>query len=225
MHYKLFQNVFDINLLEEIFEYFISNIDTINKKNGMSKLENPWEIPLVQNKLKPILSKYFNVNLPNIGDNIYKHTLPYFPHVDTSITYPSFNVLIPIKIHNNLSQKFCIFDQYTNDVSSGHTWVGNFFKLINNYEHNKKRKFIFDDNIVENKTSTGISDDFYNNYLDCKIFDKELFKGLNGIAVDFIPGNLIIFDSKYLHCTGKISADWKVGLSLRFSGNFYEQVY
>ena len=47
-----------------------------------------------------------------------------------------------------------------------------------------------------------------------------MFKSCSGVALDFTPGNLIMFDSKYIHCTGKMNCKWKVGLSLRFKGSF-----
>ena len=39
-----------------------------------------------------------------------------------------------------------------------------------------------------------------------------------------LNGSLIIFDSKHLHCTGKMLCDWKMGLSLRFKGLFGDEL-
>jgi len=220
MHYKVYENAFDLQKINDIFNYY-NEYDDIYKTNGMYKIENPWNLDIIQTNIKPSLSNYIDVNLPNIGDNIYKHTNPYFPHVDISgNAYPCFNVLIPIKIHNDTEQKFCIFDQCVNEFSTGMTWVGKWYDKIPDFEHNKKRKFIHDDIFVENKTNNDIDDDFYKKYLEQPIRDKEMFRSLSGVAVDFKPGNLIIFDSKYIHCTGKMVCDWKVGLSLRFIGKF-----
>ena len=53
-----------------------------------------------------------------------------------------------------------------------------------------------------------------------------MFYGCTGHAVDFTPGDIIIFDSKFIHCTGSMLADYKIGLSLRFSPeNMYELFY
>lgn len=223
MHFKVFENVFDKKVLAEILEYFETSSDVV-LHNGMEKLENPWLLPIIQDKIKPVLSKYFDTTLENLGDNIYKHNHPYFPHVDTSKTYPCFNVLIPIKVDRDLPQKFCIFDQYVNRFESGYTWVGNLYQFIKDFDYNKKRKFVYNDDIVVNPEVEQLDNDFFENYLQSKTFSKDLFKGLNGVAIDFKPGNLIVFDSKYIHCTGKFHGNWKVGLSLRFKGNFTHQI-
>jgi hypothetical protein len=190
----------------------------------MYKIEDPWNLSIVQENIKPVLSNYFNTNLENIGDNIYKHNDPYFPHCDTSIDYPCFNVLIPLKVHNDLEQKFCIFDQYINDFSSGATWMGKWYAAASEFEHNKKRRFPFKDSIVENKTDVDIDEEMFTRCLEARGRDRLLFKNLSGIAVDFTPGSLIIFDSKHIHCTGRMDCDWKMGLSLRFKGEFDKEV-
>jgi hypothetical protein len=45
-----------------------------------------------------------------------------------------------------------------------------------------------------------------------------LFFGLTGHALNYKPGNLLIFNSKYIHATGKMLAKHKIGLSLKFKG-------
>ena len=218
MHYKIFENVIDKKLIDDIFTFY-NNSETYTT-NGMHKVEQPWTLEVVRN-LEPILSNYFDTSLENIGDNIYKHDFPYFPHVDISKAgYPCFNVLIPIKVENDIEQKFCVFDQYVNDFSAGATWVGKLFNAMKEFEHNKKRRFIFKDSIVQNKTGEDIDEDFYVNYLEYRGRDRNMFKSCSGVALDFTPGNLIMFDSKYIHCTGKMNCKWKVGLSLRFKGSF-----
>lgn len=224
MHYRIYENVFDTDVIDSIYDYYSMHTSQVHSTNGMHKIEKPWQLDIVQEKIKPVLEKYFDTSLENLGDNIYKHNQPYSPHVDTSIGYPCFNVLIPIKVHNDAEQKFCIFDQYVNDFSSGATWVGKWFALAKEFEHNKKRKFIHNDPIVENKTNKPIDNNFFNKYLEHNGRDAELFESLSGVAVDFKPTNLIIFDSKHIHCTGKMLCDWKIGLSLRFAGEFGKEI-
>lgn len=224
MHYKVFKHVFKPNILENIYKYYLDNTDSVHSTNGMYKIENPWDISYIRKMIEPVLKDYFNTDLPNIGDNIYKHNNPYFPHVDLSIEYPCFNVLIPVKVADNIEQKFCIFDQYVNDTSMGATWVGEWYDTMKDFEHNKKRRYIFNDETVEGSSQKDIDDRFYEDYLASKGRKKSLFKGLTGIAVDFAPGDLILFDSKYIHATGKMDCEWKIGLSLRFKGDFYEEV-
>lgn len=224
MHYKVYENAFDLEIIKGIFNYY-TEYKNIHSTNGIYKIEHPWNIDIIQNTIKPILSQYIDTNLPNIGDNIYKHNYPYYPHVDLSgASYPCINVLIPIKVHNNVEQKFCIFDQHTTDFSTGATWVGNHYDIIKDFEHNKKRKFIHNDDTIKNKTGYDIDENFYINNIDHIDRDREMFKSLSGVAVDFKPGNLIVFDSKYIHCTGKMTCDWKIGLSLRFLGKFNKEI-
>lgn len=224
MHYKVYENVFDNTVTDNILDYFNSHQNNVHVTNGMYKINYPWFDPYIKRLINPQLKKYFDTTLHNIGDNIYKHKRPYFPHVDISVGYPCFNVLIPIKVENDIDQKFCIFDQYVNDFSFGSTWVGEWFDNMEDFEHNKKRRYVYNDNIVENATNADIDIDFYNRNLKSEGRSRSLFKGLSGIAVDFKPGNLIIFDSKFIHCTGKMDCNWKVGLSLRFMGDFLKEV-
>jgi hypothetical protein len=224
MHYKIYEDVFDQTRIDTIVEFYNNRFADTHLTNGMYKIEDPWNLSIVQENIKPVLSNYFNTNLENIGDNIYKHNDPYFPHCDTSIDYPCFNVLIPLKVFNDLEQKFCIFDQYINDFSSGATWMGKWYAAASEFEHNKKRRFPFKDSIVENKTDVDIDEEMFTRCLEARGRDRLLFKNLSGIAVDFTPGSLIIFDSKHIHCTGRMDCDWKMGLSLRFKGEFDKEV-
>lgn len=224
MHYKVYEDVFDQSIVNSIIDYYNNYFDDVHVTNGMYKIENPWSLEIVQQNIRPVLSNYFNTNLENIGDNIYKHNGPYFPHCDISIGYPCFNVLIPLKVDKDLEQKFCIFDQYINDFSNGATWMGRWYAATKEFEHNKKRRFPHKDSIVENITQNDIDEDFFTKNLEHRGRDRLLFKGLSGVAVDFKPGNLIMFDSKYIHCTGRMICDWKMGLSLRFKGEFSKEV-
>ena len=224
MHYKVYEDVFNQKIINSIIDYYNNYFDDVHFTNGMYKIENPWSLEIVKQNIKPVLSKFFNTDLENIGDNIYKHNDPYFPHCDTSIGYPCFNVLIPLKVDKDLEQKFCIFDQYINDFSSGATWLGRWYAAAKEFEHNKKRRFPYKDNIVENKTQNDIDEDFFTKNLEHRGRDRLLFKGCSGVAVDFKPGSLIMFDSKHIHCTGKMVCDWKMGLSLRFKGQFSKEV-
>ena len=57
---------------------------------------------------------------------------------------------------------------------------------------------------------------FYKTYLESKSRSRELFWGLSGNVFSWEPGNVIIFDSRHIHCSGKMNCDAKLGLSLRF---------
>lgn len=221
MHYKVLADVIPLSVITVLVDYFNNNSHRHRTTNSMVKIDFPWTIPTIRDSLYNILNTYVDVDLPNLGDNLYKHNFPYFPHVDLENGYPCFNCLIPLLLSENNPQHFVIFDQYVNDVNNGKTWLGN-FSLEGNFEANKKRKFPFDDEIVENLTTENIDQDFYDSYLKYDYRDEQLFKGMTGVATDYKPGNLILFDSKYIHCTGKMNNSYKMGLSLRFKGKLSE---
>lgn len=221
MNYKVLSDVIPLSVVSVLVDYFNNNVHQHRTTNSMTKIDQPWTIPFIKNNLYKILNTYVDVDLPNLGDNLYKHSFPYFPHVDLENGYPCFNCLIPLHLSDNKPQHFVIFNQFVNDTNNGKTWLGN-FSLDGNFEANKKRKFPYNDPIVENLTTLDIDQEFYNTYLDHEYRDRELFKGMTGIATNFKPGNLILFDSKYIHCTGKMNNKYKIGLSLRFKGKLSE---
>jgi len=215
MHYQVIENLIDKKIINEILDFFNANDNLREKKTGMDRLNSPWSYPVI-NQLSDIIKEYVDIS-KNIGDNIFKHSYPYFPHVDTDERYPIVNFLIPLYVENNLPQHFVIFDQYVNDKSPK-TWLGN-FKMKEDFIKNKKSSFMYLDTSVKNLTDNDIDNEFYTLYLDQQHRDKELFRGCTGVALEYKPGNAIMFDSKYIHCSGKMKAKYKIGLSLRFEGS------
>jgi hypothetical protein len=217
MHYKVLYDVIPLSVVSVLIDYFNNNPHQHRTTNSMIKIDQPWTVSAIRDSLYEVLNSYVDVDLPNLGDNLYKHSFPYFPHVDLENGYPCFNCLIPLFLSNNNPQHFVIFDQYVTDVDNGKTWLGN-FSIEGNFEANKKRKFPYSDSIVKNLTNQDIDQEFYSTYLEHEYRDRELFKGMTGVATDYKPGNLILFDSKHIHCTGKMNNNYKIGLSLRFKG-------
>lgn len=225
MHYKIIEDCITQDTIKQIVNYFFNNSHMHRHTNGMIKIDSPWNLEPIKDLLKPLLSEVISIALDSIGDNIYKHNHPYFPHVDLHGSYPCFNVLIPLKLSNETDQRFVIFDQYVNDTTQGRTWLGD-FTLPNSseFESNKSRKFFIGDPIVEGLGTKHIDHDFYKRYLEHPLRSKNLFRGLTGVAIPYKPGNMIIFDSKHIHCTGKMTCEYKMGLSLRFKGNFNDSI-
>lgn len=221
MHYRVIENLIDKKIINEILDFFNTNENLRVKNMGMDKLNNPWEYPVI-NQLSDVINEYVDVS-KNIGDNVFKHEYPYFPHVDTDERYPIVNFLIPLYVDSNESQHFVIFNQYITDTSPK-TWLGN-LQMNGDFVKNKKSSFMYLDPSVKNLTNNDIDDNFYTTYLEQQYRNKELFRGCSGNAVEYKPGNAIMFDSKYIHCSGKMTAKYKIGLSLRFEGNFYKEVY
>ena len=212
MHYRVLEDVVDQHIIDNILKLYNNNKDKRVVENYMDKLNFPWQYEEVK-ELKSIIDPYVDTT-ESIGDNIYQHQYSYFPHVDLSGSYPCVNVLVPLQ--SNIDQHFVIFDQYVDEYVPK-TYLGN-FKLDVDFKVNKMQTFMYKDTTVKNLTNKPINDSFYSQYLDYDLVDKELFYGMTGVAVKFKPGNIIMFDSKHIHCTGKMSSDFKIGCSLRFTG-------
>lgn len=214
MHYKVIENIIDLSKIDKILNFFNDNSHLHENKMYMEKINRPWTYQVV-NSLAEDIQDYVDISA-NIGDNIYKHSYPYYPHLDIDNNYPSVNFLIPLHVESNKLQHFVIFDQYVENTKSK-TWLGN-IEVEGEFVKNIKDKFIHSDSDVKNSTNLPIDETFYVNYLEHTGRDRDLFFGCSGNAVEFKPGNAIMFDSKYIHCTGKMIADFKIGLSLRFKG-------
>jgi hypothetical protein len=73
---------------------------------------------------------------------------------------------------------------------------------------------ICDTNGVINQSGKDIDDLLYND-LNNKYLSKEYMFGMNGDSFIWSPGSVIVFDSKFIHTTGKMNCSKKLGLSLR----------
>lgn len=215
MHYQVHKNVIPKNIIDEILTFFNTNISLRENKNYMDKINDPWSYNVV-NQLEPILNKFINTE-KNLGDNIYKHSYAYFPHTDTHPEYDSINALIPLFIQGNNYQPFVIFDQYCVNPKAK-TWMIS-EDTNTTFEKNKvERQKISEDNQVIGCTNKPVDSYLYENFLKNNHRPESLFYGLTGTAVTYKPGNLILFNSKYIHATGTMQAKYKIGLSLRFKG-------
>lgn len=210
-----YKNVIPKNIIDNLFNFFITNTHLHRDTMSMIKISSPWQY--VVDILDPILYNYIDTS-DNLGDNFYRHSFPYFTHTDSNNSPNSYNVLIPLYVENDAEQKFIIFDQYSKDYSSA-TWIGDLWKPSGNFETNKtKRGFPYQDPKVIGCTKNPIDPNLYKD-LKFNLRNEEMFFGLTGKAYDYIPGDLLIFPSNRLHCTGRMLCKYKIGLSLRFNVN------
>lgn len=216
MHYKVLYDIIKKEQIQKILELFETHAHIRETRMGMDKLKSPWIYDEIR-ELEPVIGQYVDTSV-NIGDNVYKHSFPYYPHVDIDERYPCVNVLIPLYVSDNMKQDFVIFDQYVKEPIPK-TWIGN-QKFTGTFEKNTIGEFIHNDTNVEGSTNNKIDEEFYKQYLEHEYRDRDLFYGCSGTAVDYAPGNMILWDSKHIHCTGKMNAKFKIGLSLRFRGIF-----
>lgn len=195
-----------------LLEYFKNNEDQQINTMGMQK------IPLIGSSLKIIeLIQNIISNIIGIkkyvllGDNFFKHSISYFPHCDANEPNAWLNILIPLEI-SSVGQKFIIFDQTWHGDAT--TWIGN-LNTKNDFLNNKKsNQRPIDSPLLQNGTDKEIDDLIYEK-IDNRFLSKDYLFGLSGQVVDWIPGNIIIFNSKKIHMTGKMVAPYKIGLTVR----------
>ena len=215
MHFQVHKNVIPLDIVNQIVDFFNKNDDIKENKNYMEKINKPWQYPVV-NQLDKILKNFLDTS-NNFGDNIYKHSYAYFPHTDTDPVHDTINALIPLYVEGNKYQPFVIFDQYSTNKNAK-TWMIQDDKDTSFKKNIVEKNSIFEDNDIVGCVDKEIDEEFYTKYLENNFRPRSLFYGLTGTAVDFVPGNLIMFNSNHIHATGKMLADFKIGLVLRFKG-------
>ena len=148
-----------------------------------------------------------------IGDNFYEHSFSYFPHCDALQSNSWLNILLPIKLYDQIEeQKFIVFDQKYNAGNA--TWMGS-YELVGDFLSNKKiNARICDTESVMHQTGIDINDDLYNN-IENKYLSKDYLFGMSGDSFSWTPGDVIVFNSKFIHTTGKMRCNKKLGLSIR----------
>ena len=225
LRHTIFENSIPLDVCNHIKDYFEYHTELhVNNANNPNviKLNAPWKH--FREILEPILSKYIKITR-GYGGNVYKHSNLYTTHVDSHDQHQTINVMLPIFTPTpGLPQHFIVFDQWM-DNGTGRTWYGDRedIKLNGDFDLNKKSASIpYLDPLVHDKTPFDIDPDFYSNYLEYPKHKMEYFKGLTGTAYEFKPGNLLIFNSNNLHCTGKLTNPWKMGMFINFDGSVGE---
>ena len=148
------------------------------------------------------------IGYKRIGGNYYKHSKPYLPHTDHRKDWGnSINVVVPL-YSSDPNAHLVIFDQKYHDDSV--TWC--LHKGLIDFKVNTGVKGRPADYDVEGLTNKDIDNDLYH-FLTWA--PKDQWFGLTGEAMEFKPGNMLIFDNKYIHSTGNLNGT-KIGLSLRY---------
>tara|TARA_B110000211_G_C13915418_1_gene480268 strand:- start:95 stop:784 length:690 start_codon:yes stop_codon:yes gene_type:complete len=228
MRHTCFENSIPLDVCKEIKEFFDSHPELqIHKPNNpdVIKINSPWSH--LHEILDPIFSKYFKTNKGQ-GGNIYKHTNLYSLHVDSDEPWQMINVNIPIHLEvEEPSQQLIVFDQWT-DNGFGQTWYGarKDIKKHGDFDRNHKIAMTpWEDERVYDCVDKPIDEDFYSKYLEFNNHTPELFYGLTGTAYDFVPGNMVVFNSNNIHSTGKLIGPWKMGLLIQFEGTVEELLH
>lgn len=205
--------VTEIDYLEHYFnsrsEYVITN--RMKKYPVCNVPQDPEFLELIHD----IIQRRIGIDKPYelIGDNFYEHSYSYFPHCDALQSNSWLNILLPIKLYDQVAdQKFIVFDQQYN--SGVATWMGS-YELAGDFLSNKKIiTKISDTPGVINQTNKDVDENLYAS-LENKYLSKDYLFGMSGDIFDWVPGNVIVFNSKFIHTTGKMNCSKKLGLSIR----------
>jgi hypothetical protein len=212
MHYVV-RNILNDEELNYFIDYYNSRDHYITQ--GMEKLTIPLDDKefmsvvnkLLQNKLD--ITETYNV----IGDNYYRHANSYMPHCDAINEKSWLNIVIPLKQYEKLgTQQFIVFDQKW--AGPNMTWIGK-ANIQGDFLSNKKtNQRPVDSDFLNNSTDMELPDSLWQQ-LDNQHFDKDYFYGMSGTSYDWIPGDIIVFESQHIHATGKMKSKEKLGLSIR----------
>jgi len=197
-----YKNIVTSNILESLIKIYNNKdeyqTDTMKKASGDDAvLELLKDIPSID--IERIKTCHF-----------YKHEIPYFPHTDFRSDEVE-NMVIPLQVVGGDNPYLVVFDQYFEEPSV--TWT---FREDVHFEINtgvKGRPVDFED--VKGLTEKSIDKELYNNYLHH--YPEKYWHGLTGTAYEFVPGNIIKFDSKKIHCTSAMKCSSKLGLTIRFN--------
>jgi hypothetical protein len=183
----------------------------------MDKVALPLDDADFTELIKDIIERRLCISTPYdiVGDNFYKHSSSYFPHCDAVEESAWLNIVIPIsRIGVRSEQKFIVFDQLWQGKNI--TWLGN-YQFTGDFHSNKKTNDRpCDSEFLENSTDTSLPMELWQ-HIEQKHFTLDYFQGLSGIAYDWSPGDVLVFDSRHPHATGRMQSASKLGVSIRIA--------
>jgi len=212
MHYSL-KNIISNQILDYLINYYDSKEHYVTF--GMEKLSIPYEDKEFMSVIDDILQNKIGINekYKVIGDNYYRHSQSYLPHCDAINDKAWLNIVIPLQQYNpNGIQKFIVFDQKW--LGRNLTWAGN-LQLAGDFSSNKKtNQRPVDGEFFKDGSDKELPENLWNEF-NKNNFDKDYFYSMDGTAYDWIPGDVIVFESQHIHATGKMQSLRKLGLSIR----------
>ena len=192
---------------DEILDTLIDHYVTAGSYDTASMNKLPAN--LLAHLITPIIEVIVDRELTYAGGNFYKHVVPYLPHTDYQPRDNNIlNVVIPMQYTESLPN-LIVFDQTWEQ--SPVTWS----------MHHKVQSFTvnigvkgcpYEYSSIKNLTGKEI-DHTLLQYLNH--YPKQCLFGLSGSAYPFVPGSVILFDNRKIHCTSSFTGT-KLGLSLRY---------
>ncbi len=214
MH-KLVENIVTESELEYLKQIFASHNHILS--HGMDKVLLPLDEPEFKEFVTNLIENKLGINEPYeiVGDNFYKHSHSYFPHCDAIEESAWLNIVLPIeRFEPKQDQTFIVFDQQWRGKNI--TWLGNFEIEGDFYSNKKTNARPCDGEFFEGATNLELPMTIWQ-HIDQKHFTQDYFYSMSGTAINWQPGNAIIFDSKHIHSTGKMQSASKLGLSIRIA--------
>jgi hypothetical protein len=214
MH-KLLENIITDSELQYLESIFLNGTHILS--NGMDKVALPLDDIDFIKLVNDIIVQRLGISAPYdiVGDNFYKHSNSYFPHCDAIEDSAWLNIVIPISRMGARSvQKFIVFDQLWQGKNI--TWLGNYQFPGDFYSNKKTNNRPCDSEFLENSTGTALPMDIWQ-HIEQKHFTLDYFHGLSGVAYDWYPGNVLVFDSRHPHATGRMQSTSKLGVSIRIA--------
>lgn len=213
MHRIIEQSVTDAEL-----NYFINYYNTHDHytTHGMEKLSVLNGDDNFLNYIVHFVKEKLNIDdFTVVGDNFYRHSQSYFPHCDAIEDNAWYNIVVPLIRYNptKFDQKFVVFDQIWQGANA--TWIGS-LEMQNDFASNKKiLARPCDSEFMSNCTDQQLPKNLWQ-HLDANVnLSQEYLFGLTGMAYNWRPGDLIVFDSHHIHATGNMQSASKLGLSIR----------
>jgi len=196
--FNVLNNELLINIIDDYNSRESYETSTMNKASPGSSLYI----------LQEILENSLNRRLEFVTGNFYKHSKPYLPHTDFK-TYQNnyLNIVIPLLFSEDLPS-LVIFDQLWEQDSI--TWC--MHHPVHYFSYNIGVKGCPYEYPVKGLTNKDIDTDLYQHLSH---YPQACLFGLSGQAYPFVPGSIIAFDNRYIHCTSKMNGE-KLGISLRF---------
>ena len=210
------ENALEQDLINDLKSIFWNNMNLHYRVLDYDvRIDDPWKY--VKDLLYCKLQKYIQIaDLDcNRGNNFFLNNVAYGVHTDYYNT-ETVSVLIPLMTKND-DQTIIIFDQWMDDEPDPpHTGfsfrLNNTSRLRSNAVLNGKIR----DFPVMNLTNNNIPDILYV-HLPKRVKDcSNLLHGLSGNIIRWKPGNVIVFNSRRLHVTGRTDGKTRLALSLTF---------
>jgi hypothetical protein len=200
-----FENAVGPEIIDSCIDDYLSRgsyqTTTMNKANPGRSLSS-----LVES-----ISDIIGPDLVYKSGNFYRHSSPYLPHTDYRVNqHNTVNVVIPLH-HPEADAHLVIFDQEWHRDSV--TWCMH-HPIIEFSVNTGVQGWpdMYDD--VLYRTNEPIDPSFHEKFLSR--FPSNTLHGLSGRALPWVPGSMMVFDNRMIHCTSNFTGT-KIGISLRFS--------